>query len=194
MPRSVPRLRPADVVWALFWGLPAAAGIAHVGLGAFNYTANQDALSRGTSLWSQYGQFHGLLFLTLAIAVLASAVWRQEHRGNNWNLPLTSPRSISGLLGAKLAVLGGIVLVMQLVFVGLGITVGAVLGVSGSLPWSLPTAAMVTVLPGVAVAAWQSLLSMVIRNFAAPVGVALLASVVSVALVRTQDVRAASTA
>lgn len=170
-------------LWTVILGLPATS----VGLGALNYMANQDALSRGwTSLWSQYGLFHGLLFLTLAIAVLASAVWRQEHRGNNWNLLLTSPRSISGLLGAKIAVLGGLVLVMQLVFVVLGITVGTVLGVSEALPWSLPAAAMVTVLPAVAVAAWQSLLSMVIRNFAAPVGVALLASVVSAGVVGSQ--------
>ena len=48
-------------------------------------------------------------------------------------------------------------------------------------------ATVLSVVPALAVAAWQSLLSMLVRNFAAPIGVALLGGVVSFGLVASQS-------
>lgn len=167
-------------IWLLVVGLPLVAA----GLGTFNYWANAEVLdSDWQSLWSQIGLFHGFFFLSLAIAVCASAVWRTEHRGHNWNTMMTAPRHLGQLVAAKIVVLGGLVVLMQVWLLVLGLVAGWGLGLSGLPPWELPTAVMVSVVPGIAVAAWQSTLSMVIRNFAAPIGIALGVCVVSTGLV-----------
>lgn len=68
---------------------------------------------------------------------------------------------------------------MHAVLVILALGPGFALGVPGALPVHLLAAAALSLAPIVAVAAWQSLLSMVIRSFAAPIGIAVMASLIS---------------
>ena len=68
---------------------------------------------------------------------------------------------------------------MHAVLIGLTLFVGWALGIPGAVPGELLVAALLALAPAVAVASWQSLLSMVIRSFAAPIGIAVVVSLVS---------------
>lgn len=70
--------------------------------------------------------------------------------------------------------------VMQLVFIVRALALGFVLGVPGQLTVGMFLPFVLAVVPGIAVVAWQSLLSMLIRSFTAPIGIALVASVLSI--------------
>lgn len=70
--------------------------------------------------------------------------------------------------------------VMQLVFIVCALALGFVLGVPGQLAAGMVLPLILAVVPGIAVVAWQSLLSILIRSFTAPIGIALVASVLSI--------------
>ncbi len=180
---EISKLRRTQI-WVVIVVIPALSVL----LGAFNYSQNVEVLTHGWgSYWSQLVLFYGLLLMSLGVAVLASSVWRAEHRNHGWNQLLTSQRRPGRVLLAKIAVLGLLAAAMQVVLVCLGLLVGAALRVPGSPPVVMLVATVLSVVPALAVAAWQSLLSMLVRNFAAPIGVALLGGVVSFGLVASQS-------
>ncbi|OHR20150.1 ABC transporter permease [Corynebacterium sp. HMSC034A01] len=162
------------------WAVVVLVPLIAVGIGASNYSANSETLSTGwDSYFSQIMLFYGLLFCTAGIAVLAAYAWRVEHRGHNWLTMLTSTRGTSSLVASKIAAISIAAATMHAVLVILALAVGLVLGVPGEIPVHLLAAAFLSLAPIVAVAAWQSLLSMVIRSFAAPIGIAVVASLIS---------------
>ncbi|OFT68377.1 hypothetical protein HMPREF3145_09640 [Corynebacterium sp. HMSC05C01] len=163
-------------VWAVAFLVPVVA----VAIGAGNYAANTGTLTAGWgSYFSQVMLFYGLLFCTAGIAILAAAAWRVEHRGHNWLTMLTSTRSVGNLVASKIAAIAVTVAAMHAVLIGLTLFVGWALGIPGAVPGELLVAALLALAPAVAVASWQSLLSMVIRSFAAPIGIAVVVSLVS---------------
>lgn len=162
------------------WAVVVLVPLIAVGIGAGNYSANSETLSAGwDSYFSQIMLFYGLLFCTAGIAVLSAYAWRVEHRGHNWLTMLTSTRSTGSLMAAKIAAISVVAATMHAVLVVLALAVGLVLGVPGEIPVYLLAATALSLAPMVAVAAWQSLLSMVIRSFAAPIGIAVVASLIS---------------
>ena len=44
------------------------------------------------TLWMRSIVFYGLFPLSVGIAILASLVWRAEHRGSNWNALMSRTR------------------------------------------------------------------------------------------------------
>lgn len=163
-------------VWTVIVLVPLIA----VAIGTANYSANSAKLGRGwESLFSQILLFYGLLFMTAGIAVIAATAWRFEHRGHNWLALMTSTRSTGGIVASKIASVAVLVAAMQAVLLALALGVGAALRVPGQLPWTTVAAAVLALVPAVAVAAWQSFLSMMIRGFAAPIAIALVACVLS---------------
>lgn len=162
-------------LWVVAVVLPVLAVVT----GTVNYSNNQGMLSAGwVPFWSQVVLFYGMLFMSMGVAVLASATWRMEHRGHNWNLLMTAPVRPSSITGAKIAALTAMVAVMQAVLLALMLVVGTfVLGLEGRLPWEQMTVALVAVVAAVPVAALQSLLSMLTRSFVAPVALGLLGCV-----------------
>lgn len=163
-------------LWVIVVGLPVLSTL----LGVLNFQANREVLDSGwASLWSQAGLFYGLFFMTIAVAVLASSVWRVEHRGHAWNQFMAAPQPVGRVLAAKLGALAVLVALMQVVMVAAALVGGVVVGLPGMPPIHLVLATLLATLPGIAVAAWQSLLSMLIRNFGAPIGIAAVAVVVS---------------
>lgn len=162
------------------WAVVVLVPLIAVGIGAGNYSANAETLSAGwDSYFSQIMLFYGLLFCTAGIAVLAAYAWRVEHRGHNWLTMLTSTRGAGSLVAAKIAAISVVAAMMHAVLVLLALVIGFALGVPGAIPTHLLAAAALSLAPMVAVAAWQSLLSMVIRNFAAPIGIGVVASLIS---------------
>lgn len=160
--------------------VPIAIPLISVVFGAGNYAANAETLDAGwASYWSQTTLFYGMIFMVAGISILASAAWRVEHRGGNWNTLLTSSRSVASLVTAKLGVIVAMTALMQCIFIVTSMVGGWVSGLSGMPPPELLASALLTVVPAVAVAAWQSFASMVIRNFAMPVALGVFSSIVA---------------
>lgn len=163
-------------VWAVIVLVPLIA----VAIGAGNYAANSAVLTEGWSSYlSQIMLFYGLIFMTAGVAILAATAWRVEHRGHNWHTLLTSTRSAGSLAASKIAAITIAVAAMHAVLLILAFAGGWLLNIPGSPSGGIGAAALLALAPAVAVASWQSLLSMVIRNFAAPIALALVASIVS---------------
>ncbi len=149
-----------------------------------NYVMNLQAFTGGwDSYWGQVTLFYGLIFLSVGIAILGSSVWRMEHRGN-WPRLMSGPTSSWTVVGAKLAVLGILVAAMQAVLLVLSWIAGIVFGgLSPALPPQFLLSIAVATLAGLSVAALQSLISMLVRSFAAPIAVGVLGCVVSIGFV-----------
>lgn len=75
-----------SMVWAFVPLLSLLAVIS----GGVNYWMNRDVLTKGwTSLIGQTTLFYGMLFYAVGIGLIASVVWRPEHRSSSWNVALT---------------------------------------------------------------------------------------------------------
>lgn len=162
------------------WAVIAIVPLIAVAIGAANYTGNSEQLSEDwQSYFSQITLFYGLLFMTAGIAIIASAAWRFEHRGHNWHTMLTSTRSAGALIASKIAAISVATAAMQLALLATALVGGWVLGLPGAPPAELIGAALLALVPAASVAAWQSFFSMIIRNFAGPVAIGVLSSIVS---------------
>lgn len=165
-------------LWLVALVLPILA----VATGASNYALNTEALSAGwSSYWSQVTLFYGLLFFALAVSLLASASWRMEHQGTNENLLLTTSPGPFRLAAAKVAAISLPIAAMQVVLAALAWLIGAViLRLPGSVPPTPLVGPVIVVLAALPLVAVQSLLSMLLRSFAAPVALCLVGSVAGV--------------
>ena len=158
-------------VWLAFIVMPAVS----CALGTANYLMNLDALTPGwTNLWTQQTLFMCYFFLPALIGVAASYLWRLEHQGSNWNELMVSPVPAWCVFCAKLVVAG---ICMALAFasiVALFAATGAALGITEAFPaGTILTYALLGWAGSMAIAAIQLVISMLVRNFAAPVGIAL---------------------
>ncbi|MGZ0067602.1 ABC transporter permease [Microbacterium arborescens] len=173
--------------WIIAIVLPLLAVVT----GTLNLSANADALDAGwASFTSQVVLFYGLLFFSMGISLLAAAVWRVEHRGSNWNLLLTSTVRPTSLATAKIVAVLVPVALMQVVLVaGTAVAGTLVLGLDGAFPWQFAIVGAVAIVAAVPLIALQSLLSMLLRSFAAPVAICLLGCVAGVAAVTSTALR-----
>lgn len=167
-------------LWLVAGVLPLLAVIT----GSVNFYGNQAVLTSGfDSLSSQVTIFYSLLFFSIGIACLASAAWRMEHKGTNWNLLLTTNDQILRLVLAKTgAILLG-VLGMQVVLVTLTYVSGAfILGATGDLPITFLIVALFATFTALPLITVQSLLSMLFKSFGAPVALCLVGCIPAIGL------------
>ncbi|WP_257159878.1 ABC transporter permease [Corynebacterium cystitidis] len=142
-------------------------------LAAMNYQLNLRVLTPGwPSFLGQTTLFYGMLFMNVGIAILAATAWRREHKDNNATFLLTSPRTRGSIVVAKAGVLIVLVAVMQTVFFLLALAVGFILKVPGHPPLDVAVILLLAIIPGAAVAVWQSWLSMMTKSFTLPIVVA----------------------
>ncbi|MEV0732916.1 ABC transporter permease [Polymorphospora sp. NPDC050346] len=176
-----------STTWLIALILPLLA----VTTGTINLASNPDTLDAGwASFTSQVTLFYGLLFFSIGIGLLAATAWRMEHRGTNWNLLLTTTRRPVRLVLAKIAVIAVPVAFMQLVLVVGTLVSGAlVLRLDGAIPWQFALVGAISVVAALPLIAIQSLLSMLLKSFAAPVAICLLGCVVGVATVTSVALR-----
>ena len=176
-----------STVWLIAFLLPLLAVVT----GTANLANHADTLDSGwESFTSQVTLFYGLLFYSIGIGLLAASVWRMEHRGTNWNLMLTATRQPVRLVLAKIVVSMAPVAFMQLFLVaGTVISGSFVLDLDGAVPWQFLLVGVVAVVAALPLIALQSLLSMLLKSFAAPVAVCLLGCVVGVASVTSETLR-----
>ena len=172
-------------VWAVTVLLPLLAVVS----GSVNYSINSGMLPRTwVALTSQITVFYAMMFCSLGVALLASAVWRVEHRGTSWNAMRTTPHTATAVALAKTLVLFAPLLVMQVILVVLAWISGTFfMGLGPAMPVSFTVSALLGVLAAAPLIAVQSLLSMLMRSFAAPVAVAFIGCAVGIGLAAAQS-------
>lgn len=176
-----------STTWLIALVLPLLA----VTTGSINLANNAETLDAGwASFTSQVTLFYGLLFFSIGIGLLAATAWRMEHRGTNWNLLLTTTRHPIRLVLAKIVVITIPVAFMQLVLVpGTLISGILVLDLDGAIPWQFILVGGISVIAALPLIAVQSLLSLLLKSFAAPVAICLLGCVLGVATVTSYALR-----
>ena len=171
-------------VWVVAVMLPLLAVIT----GTANFMINRESFEGWISLSSQITLFYSMMFCSLGIALLASTVWRVEHRGTSWNAMRTTPHSPTAVALAKTLVILTPVLAMQSVLLALtwlaGITVA---DLGPAIPAAFVASGLLAILGALPLVAMQSLLSMLMRSFAAPVAVAFLGCVMGFGLLASQN-------
>ena len=170
--------------WVVAVLLPLLAVIT----GTVNFIMNRESFEGWISLSSQITLFYSMMFCSLGIALLASTVWRVEHRGTSWNAMRTTPHSPAAVALAKTLVILVPVLAMQGVLLALAWLAGiTVAGLGPAIPTAFVASGLLAALGALPLVAMQSLLSMLMRSFAAPVAVAFLGCVVSFGLLASQN-------
>ena len=166
-------------MWVVVLVLPLLSVIT----GTVNYVMNAGVLAaEWDSYWSQVTLFYGLIFASVGIAVLASAMWRMEHLGN-WPRLMASPTSTWAVVAAKVGALAVLVTAMQATLFVFAWIAGVVFaGMPAAIPARFVIGTVVAALAGLSVAALHSLISMLVRSFAAPVAFSVLGCVASIGL------------
>lgn len=147
-------------------------------MGTFNYLQNIGILkSQWYSLWTQLTLFYSTFFYAPLIALYCSYMWRLEHRNNNWNVFMTAPVPVGCLYFGKLAIILFITLITQ-IWVGiLYIIAGKLAHLPGLCPAEVIFWLLRGTLAAVSIGALQLLLSMLIRSFSVPIGIALIGGI-----------------
>jgi ABC-2 type transport system permease protein len=163
-----------SVIWCACFLLPVIPAI----MGSFNYKMNQAVLTGGWySLWSQLTLFYALLFYAPLVALYCSYLWRLEHLQHNWNVLMTMPIPVRNIFFGKLYVIIKVTLITQLWLFLLFLFCGRLLGFHGFPPTDILFWTLRGTFAALAIGALQLLLSMCIRSFAIPIGLALIGSI-----------------
>ena len=148
-------------------------------MGGFNYSQNTGILThKWYSLCTQVTLFYANFFHAPLIALYCSYLWRLEHLHNNWNVLMTAPVSIPCIYFGKLAVIFKVTLFTQLWIGVLYLITGKFVGFSGFPPFEILTWLLRGTLAAIAIGALQLFLSMIIRSFSVPIGIALMGSII----------------
>ncbi len=152
-------------------------------MGTFNYLQNTELLTeQWYSLWTQHTLFYASFFYAPLIALYCSYLWRLEHLNHNWNVFLTAPITIPCLYLGKLAVIMKVTLITQLWVGILYLFSGKIIGLPGLCPARICFWLLRGTLAAAAIGAVQLLLSMLIRSFSLPIGIALIGSILGMLL------------
>ncbi len=147
-------------------------------MGAGNYLQNLELLkSEWYSLWTQQSLFYSDFFYGPLIALYCSYIWRVEHLNYNWNTLMTMPVSEGTVFLSKLVLAFGCTIALQCWMGVLYVITGKLVGLPGMPPVQIFFWLMRGSFGGLVIAAFQLLMSMVIRSFAVPIALALLGSI-----------------
>ena len=158
-------------IWLAYLLLPAFSCF----IGSANYSANLEVLTPGwENLWTQQTIFICYFFLPPLLGVGCSYLWRLEHAGANWNSLMCAPVSPGCVFGAKLVVGAVLSAVSFASIAAFYVVSGVVLGVPGTFPIAQIALYLgLGFLGSLVIVAFQLVVSMLVRSFAAPVGMAL---------------------
>lgn len=161
-------------IWLAFLTIPVIPAI----MGAGNYLNNLGILqSEWYSLWTQHSLFYSNFFYGPLIALYCAYIWRIEHLNHNWNSLMTMPVPVRDIFLSKLLLAFGCTVALQLWMWVLFVITGHAVGLSGMPPMEILLWLLRGSVGGLAIAALQLVLSMVIRSFAVPIALALMGSI-----------------
>lgn len=143
-------------------------------LGTLNYMGNIDILkSEWYSLWTQHTLFTCYFFLPVMIGVYCAYLMRLEHDHRNWNKLLTLPHHRALIFVSKLLTAVFMILISEIWIGALFIISGKAAGMTSQLPCKeLLSWIALGSLGGAVMASVQLLLSLFLKSFALPVGIA----------------------
>lgn len=168
-----------SVLWLACFLIPIIPAI----MGTFNYLQNLEILTgEWYALWSQFTLFYAIFFYSPLIALYCSYLWRLEHLNHNWNVLMTMPVSTSALFLGKLWVVCKVTLITQAWMLILFFIGGSIVKLPGLPPLAIVFWALRGSVAAIAIGALQLLLSMCIRSFAIPIGIALGGSIAGLLL------------
>lgn len=158
-------------LWLAFLFMPVIPAL----LGTLNYMANIEILqSEWFSLWTQHTLFTCYFFLPIMIGIYSSYIMRQEENNRNWNKVLSMPVSRNLVFIAKLVQVFSMILFSEIWICTLFVISGMVIGLTSAIPWGkLVIWCLFGTLGGTVIAAIQLMISLFIKSFAIPVGIAL---------------------
>lgn len=169
-------------VWLAFFILPIIPAI----MGTFNYVQNIGILQdKWYSLWTQHTLFSCYFFLPAMIGIYASYLYRLEHMNHNWNSVMTVPIPFLYHYISKLIIACYMVFMTQLWMGVLYIISGKLLKLEGPIPPELFEWLLFGAVGGIVICAVQLCLSLVIRSFAVPVGIAIMGGIGGIAALST---------
>ncbi|WP_043636900.1 ABC transporter permease [Nonomuraea candida] len=169
---------------SLSWTVVVLLPVAMVIAGAVNTLVSGSRPEDGWhTMWLRSVVFHGLFPLAIGIGILASLVWRVEHRGGNWNALMSGPTSALRIMASKAVVVAVLAAAMQAVLLLTVVVIGVVVfAIPGLPPGRYVGVSLLIMLACVPVAVLQSGLSMLMRSFAGPIAVAFLGAGAAVVL------------
>ena len=161
-------------IWLACFLLPLIPAL----YGTYTYLQNTGILTgKWYSLWSQLTLFYAIFFYAPLIALYCSYLWRLEHLNHNWNVLMTSPVSIRDIFLGKLTIILKVTVFTQLWLFALYLLCGKIIGLPGLPDRSIFLWGLRGTFAAVAIGSLQLLLSMIIRSFAVPIGIALAGSI-----------------
>lgn len=143
--------------------------------GSGNYHLNREILqNKWYSLWTQVSLFYGFFFYAITVAIISSYSWRMEHKDNNWNRILALPYKYSQLIASKIISISMVSLCIQLIFVTLYFIIGKlVFQFQTGFPIEVFVWGGIGWISSISICTLQSFISMNIKSFSIPVGIAL---------------------
>lgn len=158
-------------VWLAFVLLPVIPAL----MGTLNYRVNIEILqSEWYSLWTQHSLFTAYFFLPVMIGIYCSYLMRMESNHHNWNRVLTAPVPRAMVYVAKLFCAVMMILLSEIWIGLLFLLSGKLVGMTAAPPLKeLAIWCAFGTLGGAVMAGIQLLISLYIRSFALPVGLAL---------------------
>lgn len=158
-------------LWLAFIFMPIIPAL----LGTLNYSANLEILENGWySLWTQNTLFTCYFFLPIMLGIYCSYLISIERANHNWNKVLSMPVPVWQVFLSKL-IISSFMLIISEVWIGvLFIVSGKLAGIDSALPSELLVWLGCGTLGGIVLVSAQLLVSLIIKNFAAPVGIALI--------------------
>ncbi len=156
-------------VWLAFFIMPIIPAL----LGTFNYMANTELLKEEWySLWTQHTLFTDYFFLPIMIGVYCAYIMRLEHNNHNWNKILTMPQSRASIFILKLLTASFMVLLSEAWIGALFVISGRLVGMTAPPYMDIIVWCALGTLGGMVMAAIQLFLSVFIKSFALPIGIA----------------------
>jgi len=130
---------------------------------------------------------YALLFLPLITGVLAGVICRYEHQSGGWKQLLALPVSRGKVFVIKYMLMLLLVLLIQLLYLGTIIAVGAINGISEPFPievvWKSILGGWVATFPLLALQLWMSIL---FKSFAAPFAVNVILTLPSILVINSE--------
>lgn len=157
-------------VWIAFFIMPIIPAL----LGTLNYLNNLELLkSEWYSMWTQHTLFTCYFFLPVMIGVYCAYIMRLEHNNHNWNKMLTMPVSRAEVFISKVLTASFMILISEIWIGILFVVSGKIVGMTSAPPYSdIIIWCLFGTLGGMVMAAIQLFLSIYVRSFALPVGIA----------------------
>lgn len=156
-------------VWLAFLIMPVIPAL----LGTLNYMGNIELLgNEWYSLWTQHTLFTCYFFLPIMLGVYCAYIMRIEHNNHNWNKILTMPTGRGMIFISKLLTASFMVLISEIWIGALFVISGKFAGMTEPPVNSIIIWCLFGTLGGMVMASVQLFLSIYIKSFALPIGIA----------------------